>query len=59
MRPKKHETTEEDLFRARLDQIIDMKRAQAAARACTRPRDSAWSRGRGISHVRSCRRPAV
>src|SRR5262245_2933625 len=26
MRPKKHETTEEeDLFRARLDQIIDMK----------------------------------
>jgi hypothetical protein len=47
MRPKKHETTEEeDLFGARLDQIIDMKRAQAAARACTRPRDSAWSRGR-------------
>ena len=26
MRPKKHETTEEgDLFRARLDQIINMK----------------------------------
>jgi hypothetical protein len=48
MRPKKHKTTgEEDLFRARLDQIIDMKHELVQLR-------SLMDTGRrGVDHLRT------